>query len=73
MKLYLAEIPDIFGYGLCVIDTDKHKALNALENAFHRAKENRNYHRSFRDAVEWFGGGVREIEPGKVYNDGFRE
>lgn len=72
MKIYLAEMPDCFGYGLCVIDTDRAAAIRALKRTYRDMRRSYQSSMSFDQALEYFGGGCREIEPGKVYNDGFK-
>lgn len=71
--IWLAEIPDIFGYGLCVMAETEAEAMDALRAEHRKWKKDFSGERSFAEALEYFGGGAREIELGKVYNDGFKE
>ncbi|KZX57771.1 hypothetical protein A3709_19300 [Halioglobus sp. HI00S01] len=70
--MYFAEIPDIFGYGINLIDTDEDSARRRLKKAYFAWRDNSTLDMTFERAVEHFGGGVREIQVGKSYYDGFK-
>lgn len=73
VRIYLAQMPDCFGYGLCVMDTTESGAERALQRAYRGMKRDfGTTTMSYKEALEYFGGGVEEIELGKVYNDGFK-
>ena len=55
-KIYIAQIPEIDGYGLHVISTSKKAALKELENGFNEWSKGRD----FDGAMEFFGGYVSE-------------
>ena len=72
-NIWLAEMPDCFGYGLMVLDHTEDAARQHLKKAYKAMAKSYQSGRSFGDAMDYFGGSVRLVEPGKVYNDGFRE
>lgn len=72
MKIWLADMPECFGYGLCVLSHSEDDARRRLKNEYKAMRRAYGYNKPFDEAMEYFGGSVREIEPGKVYNDGFK-
>ena len=71
-ELWLAEMPDCFGYGLMVIDTSEKAARNKLMRAYRDRRKGYGSTRTFDDAMDYFDGSVRQVQLGKVYNDGFQ-
>jgi hypothetical protein len=65
--IWIGHIPDIFGYGIMVAETTEDKAMKALKREFDKWDATR----SFKESLEYFGGGVFEVELGKGYNDNF--
>jgi len=61
-KIYIAQIPEIDGYGLRVISTSKKAALKELENGFNEWSKDRDYYnfKDFDGAMKFFGGYVSE-------------
>lgn len=77
MKIYLAEIPDICGYGIQILSECPKKAEKLLKKEYYewRKVTPMGFHShmdTYAKAVEYFGGGVREIELNYIYNDGFK-
>jgi hypothetical protein len=74
--IWMATIPDIFGYGLIVVDKSEELALKALKKEYYAWKKtNRKagYYSdsTFNSSWEDWGGRTEKIELGKAYNDGF--
>jgi hypothetical protein len=79
--IWIAKIPDIFGYGLIVAEVSedkamkalkKDKAMKALKKAFYEWRNSRGSTTTFKEALENWGGGAEEISIGKVYYDNFQ-
>jgi len=70
--IWLAQIPECFGYGICILDTTENGALVKLRKEYKKMAAGYNCQKSFNDAMDYFGGSVSEIEIGKSYNDGFK-
>ena len=74
--MYLAEIPEICGYGIQILSDCEKTAEKLLKKEYYKwRKETRHGFPAHMDtydkAIEYFGGGVREIELNKRYYDGF--
>lgn len=77
-KVWVGIIPQINGgYGVNVIAKSEEEAMVLLDDEFNRIKRNaykkHRYMSDFENAMEYFGGEVKEIELGKAYYDGFKE
>jgi hypothetical protein len=70
--IWIAKIPDIFGYGLIVAEVSEDKAMKALKKAFYEWRNSRGSTTTFKEALENWGGGAEEISIGKVYYDNFQ-
>jgi len=75
--IWKASTPDIFGYGLLVVDQTEELALKALKKEYYAWKKSRRESgmwsdSTFKSSMEEWGGGTEKIELGKVYNDGFQ-
>jgi hypothetical protein len=70
-RIWIATIPEIFGYGLTVLDVTEEAALRALKAKFYEWKKQLPSQSTFKSAFEDWGGRTEEIEIGKVYNDNF--
>jgi len=71
--IWKASIPEIYGYGLLVMDQTEELAMKALKKEYY-AWRNARPHSSqmtFKRALEYWCGGSEKIELGKIYNDGF--
>lgn len=79
--LWFGSIPGIFGYGISVISETREGAMKALrvkhaewmkvrDRAGLGPMENG---RTVDDALEYFGGGVHEVELDRAYCDDFKE
>lgn len=76
--IYLAEIPDICGYGIQILSDCPKEAEKLLKKEYYKWR-NGAYQRYFHSdmdtyakAVEYFGGGVSEIDLNQAYHDGFK-
>ncbi len=77
MKIYLAEMPEICGYGIQILSECPKKAEKLLKEEYYKwRKAYQPYFHSNMDtydkAVEYFGGGVSEIKLNHAYSDGFK-
>jgi hypothetical protein len=70
--VWIATIPDIWGYGLIVADISEEKATKALKKEFYACRKAFNSTTPYAEAFENWGGVIEEITLGKVYSDGFR-
>jgi|GEM_PF-4496746 len=74
-KIWIGTIPEIFGYGMCVIGNSEKECMKALRKDYDESKKGRKEMTSqkiFLEAFEYWGGCVEEVKIGKVYSDGFR-
>lgn len=81
-ELWVGTVPDIFGYGMTVIETSEEKVREALKAKYEDWKADRAKHfprvldpepTTFEGSFASFGGTIKRIEPGKVYFDNFAE
>tara|TARA_R110000751_G_C13709089_1_gene474220 strand:+ start:627 stop:863 length:237 start_codon:yes stop_codon:yes gene_type:complete len=77
MKIYLAEIPEICGYGIQILSECPKKAERLLKKEYYawRKTSQFEFHSridTYAKAVEYFGGGVSEIKLNQTYHDGFK-
>tara|TARA_R110000782_G_scaffold192043_2_gene281814 strand:+ start:192 stop:419 length:228 start_codon:yes stop_codon:yes gene_type:complete len=69
-KIYIAQMPDIDGYGLRVISANKKTALKELEKGFNKWTKDQPYYnfKDFDGAMKWFSGSVTEYTLDKCEN-----
>ena len=77
MKIYLAEIPEIYGYGIQILSECPKKAEKLLKKEYYKWRKGTplGLHSridTYAKAVEYFGGGVSEIKLNQAYHDGFK-
>lgn len=78
-RVFMAEIPSVFGYGLVVFDTSAAAAEKKLRASYYEMRsgfglrEGEASFWTFKEALDYFAGGTSEIELGKTYFDGVRE
>ena len=79
-KIFCGDIPSMCGYGLKVYAFSEQEATKILKREFYKLRKtyrlNENMHSDFytyKDALEYFGGGVYEIEIGIRYDECNRE
>ena len=84
-KVWVGLIPEIFGYGLLVVEDSEEECRKALEEAYNESAkgsyddyedqehEDGTPYTRFEKAFEHWGGGFKHIEFGKVYFDDFGE
>ena len=76
-KLFVGKIEGFCGYGLLVVETSEDKAMKALKKEYYQWRKASGGSFGIYDmdtfdrCLEYFGGGVFEIEIGLVYHDGF--
>lgn len=83
-KIWVGQIPDIFGYGLLVLEMSEDKCRKALRKAYNEWAKNypdtygrmegddgKALRSRFDKAMYQWGGSVMEVEVGKVYCDNF--
>jgi hypothetical protein len=69
--VYIGIMPDIGGYGINVVSLTEEGAMKALKSEYYSWKKSLNSDRTFKDALEWFGGGVDKITLDKGYYGDF--
>ena len=70
--IYIGRLPDVFGYGICVVSKSKAGAMRALRKGYNDWKAARpNSATTFESSFEYYGGYVEAVEIGKPYADGF--
>ena len=67
--VWIGMIPEIFGYGIAVIETNEKKCYQALKKAL----KEWNGELIFKKTMEYYGGEVKEIEFGRSYFDDFKD
>ena len=67
-KVWIGRLPEFKGYGIAVVETSKEKCEVALFKAW---KEFPNKELTFKQAMEYFGGNVFDVEIGKGYFEDF--
>jgi hypothetical protein len=73
LKLWCGQIPEIYGYGIMVLERTEEEARKTLKREFYRFKKVFNGERGFQASMDWWGGRIFEVETGKGYNDDFNE
>lgn len=71
MEIWLATMPDCFGYGLIILADSRAEADKLLREAYKKMARSYESDRSYSEALDYFGGCIEKVEIGKVYNDGF--
>ncbi len=69
--IWVGQIPEIFGYGIIVLDKNEELATKALKREFYRWKRAQPSPSTFKSAFEDWGGRIEKVELGKAYCDGF--
>lgn len=75
IKLWCGWIPEIYGYGIMVLEPTKDEARKSLKRMYYDWKKSickRCDHgeiRTFNEVMEYYGGEVYEVETGKQYYD----
>lgn len=70
LKLWCGHIPEIYGYGIMVIELTEDEARKSLKRMFTAWKKTMHGELSYPKAMDYFGGRVFQIETGKQYYDG---
>lgn len=72
--MYLAEIPNICGYGIQILSDCEKTAEKLLKKKYYEWRKSDGFPahiNTYDKAIEYFDGGVREIKLNEAYYDGF--
>ena len=69
--IYIGLIPDVGGYGISVASLTEEEAMKTLKREYYDWKKSRHIDKTFKEALEYYGGGVDKIELNKGYFDNF--
>jgi len=72
--IYLAQIPNFCGYGICVLAHRQDEAICLLRDKYNEWRKHNvldSNMDTFKKALDYFGGGVKKVEIGKTYFDEF--
>jgi hypothetical protein len=69
--VYIGQMPDIGGYGINVVSLTEEGAMKALKSEYYSWRKSLKSDRTFKDACEYFGGGVDKITLDKGYYGDF--
>lgn len=70
--IWVGVIPEIFGYGINVVEESEEACKKALKRAYQEWKKHRPDPRTnFKTSFDNFGGFIKEVELGKKYYDNF--
>jgi hypothetical protein len=72
-KVWCGHIPEIYGYGIMVIECTEDQARKSLKKAFADAKRWNHGEAGYKEAFENWGGRIFEVQTGKHYGDDFGE
>jgi len=72
-KMWIGHIPEIYGYGVMVMECTEDEARKSLKLAFAVAKKANDGQRSYAQSFDHWGGRIFEVETGKRYCDDFSE
>ena len=72
-EVWIGRIPEIYGYGLSVMEHSEAEAMKTLKREFLKMKKSWQGVKTFPQAMDYFGGRVFKIESGKAYYDDFGE
>jgi hypothetical protein len=69
LKLWCGMIPEIYGYGLMVLELTEDQARKSLKRMFNAWRKSMHGEFGYARAMEYFGGSIFEVETGKQYYD----
>lgn len=72
-KFWCGHIPEIYGYGIMVIECTEDQARKSLKRMFRAWKKSMHGEFNYPEAMDFFGGKIFQVETGKQYYDGFGE
>lgn len=72
-KLWIGHIPEIYGYGIMVMECTEDQARKSLKRMFQAWRKSMNGELNYTQAMDYFGGKIFEVETGKQYYDDFNE
>jgi len=72
-KMWIGHIPEIYGYGIMVLECTENEARKSLKRAFAITKKANDGQRTYAASFDHWGGRIFEIETGRHYCDDFSE
>lgn len=68
-KLWVGHIPEIYGYGIMVLEFSEDQARKSLKRMFNAWRKSMHGEFTYPKAMDYFGGRIFEVETGKQYYD----
>ena len=72
-KIWVGHIPEIYGYGIMVIECTEDQARKSLKRMFQETRKIWHGELAYTKAMDYFGGKIFQVETGKQYYDDFGE
>lgn len=72
-EIWCAHIPEIYGYGIMVLEPTQAQALKSLKRMYFDVRLARKDRRTFKEVYDYFGGQNRQVFMGKAYFDNLGE
>jgi hypothetical protein len=72
-KLWCGHIPEIYGYGIMVLECTEDQARKSLKRMFRAWRKQMHGNFNYPEAMEFFGGRIFQVETGKQYYDNLGE
>jgi hypothetical protein len=73
LKLWCGRIPEIYGYGIMVLECTEDECRKSLKRMFWSWKKTMHGEMGYKEAFEYFGGSIFLVETGKQYYDNLGE
>jgi len=72
--VWIGIIPEIFGYGISVVELSEESCYKALKKEYREWKKLQpDSSTNFDDSFEYYGGSVKEVQLGKCYYEDFKQ
>jgi hypothetical protein len=68
-KFWCGHIPEIYGYGIMVLECTEDQARKSLKRMFHATRKAWHGELNYPQAMDYFGGSIFQVETGKQYYD----
>ena len=72
-KVWCGHIPEIYGYGIMVIECTEDECRKSLKRMFNAWRKTMHGAFTYPKAMDYFGGRIFEVVTGKQYYDDFGE
>ena len=76
-EIWIGTMPSAFGYGITAMGFSEKQVRDAMRKAYTQFKQsykpNGREFSTFDNAMEYFGGNIKQVIPGTAYYDGFGE